>query len=88
LLLSYRLKEKFEDAFESTKAIYDFLVDFELEINEIEWVVTVWCKIKRDLWKAKSKEHQQITIADYLNIKPKFADKFLLEEIRIYNSFK
>lgn len=88
LLLSYRLKEKFEDAFESTKAIYDFLVDFELEINEIEWIVTVWCKIKRDLWKAKSKEHQQITIADYLNIKPKFADKFLLEEIRIYNSFK
>lgn len=86
--MSLRLKEKFEDAFSTLKMIYDFLSNYNLEYNEIEWVVTIWCKIKRDLWKAKLKTYQKITIADYLNIKSELIDKYLLEEVRIYNCFK
>lgn len=88
LLLSYRLKDKFEDAFDAVKSIYEFLCSFNIEFNELEWLVTTWCKIKRDLWKAKNKSYQKITIASHLNIKNDSVDKFLLEEIRIYSGFK
>jgi hypothetical protein len=86
--LSYRLKEKFNEAFLTIKIVFDFLVDFNLELDELEWVTTLWCKVKRDLWKAKSTEYQKITIAHYMNMKSDIVDKYLLEEIRIYNSFK
>jgi len=51
----------------------------------MEWLVTNWCKIKRDLWKAKLTVHQETTIADYLNIRESLIDKFLIQEIRTYN---
>lgn len=88
LLLSYRLKEKFDEALDTIKMTYDFLAKYDLDLAELEWLVTNWCKIKRDLWKAKSTVHQKTTIADYLEIKNGLVDKFLMQEIRMYNSFK
>lgn len=88
LLLSYRLKEQFEEALNTIKITYTFLAKFDLALMELEWVVTNWCKIKRDLWKAKSTIYQKTTIADYLSIRKDYVDKFLLQEIRIYNYFK
>ncbi len=88
LLLSYRLKEMFEEALNTFKIAYNFLSKLDLDLVVLEWVVTNWCKIKRDLWKAKSNIYQKTTIADFLNIKKDHVDKYLLQEIRIYNYFK
>jgi len=102
MLLSLRLKEKFAETQEIIKEIFEFLQEFRLEQTEMEWLVTSWCKIKRDMWKIfkKSMENKDneekvkptvksLTIVDHLGMKNnelKFL--YLLEEIRIYNCFK
>ncbi len=88
LLLSYRMKEKFDEALDTLRTAHSFLARFDLDTVELEWLVTNWCKIKRDLWKAKSTVHQKTTVADYLDLKESLVDKFLIQEIRTYNSFK
>ncbi len=88
MLLSYRLKEQFEDALEVIKQAFEFITLFKLESVELEWLVTNWCKIKRDLWKIKIKSYQNITIADYLKIPDTFIENYLLQEIRTFNYFK
>ena len=88
LLLSYRMKEKFDDAFNTLRTAHEFLVRFDFDAVELEWLITNWCKIKRDLWKAKSTVHQKTTVIDYLDIRESLIDKFLFQEIRTYNYFK
>ena len=88
LLLSLRLKEKFDESKEIVKKVYQFLKEFKLERDEMEWVVTNWCKIKRDLWKSKSDQYLKLTIVDLLEIKSDLAFYYLFEEIRIYHFFK
>lgn len=88
LLLSCRLKNKFKEALETLRIAYDFISMFNLDDIEMEWLVTNSCKIKRDLWKVKSKEYQEMTIVDLLDIKEELVDKYLLQEIRVYNTFK
>ena len=88
LLLSYRLKEKFVEALDTIKEAFEFLALFNLDMPELEWLVINWCKIKRDLWKAKKLDYQHITIADHLQIREAVVDKFLLQEIRNYTYFK
>jgi hypothetical protein len=100
LLLSMRLKERFDEAFEMIKQIYEFMSDLELCTLELEWMVTSWCKIKRDMWKLRQKalsgshldllpnRYTKLTIVDYLNIDGKQAGDYLLEETRVYCSFK
>ena len=88
LLLCYRMKKKFDEALDTLKTAHSFIAEFDLDTVELEWLVTNWCKIKRDLWKAKSTVHQETTIADHLDLKESLIDKFLIQEIRTYNSFK
>ena len=93
MLLSLRLKEKFTETQEIIKEIFDFLDEYNLEETEMEWIVTCWCKIKRDMWKISKKETEykpkRLTIADYLNIQIiNLKYLYLLEEIRIYNCFR
>jgi predicted transcriptional regulator len=101
MLLSLRLKEKFSETQEIIKEIFVFLQEFNLEQVEMEWLVTSWCKIKRDIWKLSKKNSENkenaeekikpksLTLVNYLDMKNnelKFL--YLLEEIRIYNCFK
>jgi len=86
--LSYRLNEKFNEAFLTIKIVFEFLFDSNLELDELEWITTLWCKIKRDLWKNNSTKYHEITIASYMNEKSDYTSTFLLEEIRMYKIFK
>lgn len=91
LLLSLRLKEKYSEAQEIVKKIYKFFTDVQLDMIDIEWLVTIWCKIKRDMSKSKLSEYdktiKKLTVVDFLGIKNEFKYQFLLEEIRIYHNF-
>jgi hypothetical protein len=90
LMLSFRLKERFEESVQLAKTIYQFLKDFNLEKNEMEWLVTNWCKIKRDLFKVKSSDYLKTTIVDLIGLSDcsDLSIYYLLEEIRIYYFFK
>ena len=88
LLLSLRLKNKFKEALETLRIAYEFISMYDLDELEMDWLVTNCCKIKRDLWKVKSKEYKEMTIVDLLNIKEDLVDKYLFQEIRLYNTFK
>jgi hypothetical protein len=59
---------------------------------DIEWLVTIWCKIKRDMAKSKLSEYdktlKKLTVVDFLEIKNEFKYQFLLEEIRAYHLFE
>lgn len=93
LILSLRLEEKFSEALEEIKKVFEFSQEFELE-NEIDWIVTNWCKIKRDMWKSKkisyTESQKKQTIVDYLGIpnNSPISLLFLFEEIRSYYNFK
>ena len=92
LLLSLRLKEKYSEAKEIVKKIYKFFTDVKLDMIDIEWLVTIWCKIKRDMAKSKLSEYdktlKKLTVVDFLEIKNEFKYQFLLEEIRAYHLFE
>jgi len=94
MLLSLRLKEKFDETQEMVKKIFDFLQEFNQEEVEMEWIVTSWCRIKRDMWKTSKKNNdydklRNVTVLDYLDVKKSEIKYFyLLEEMRIYNSFE
>ena len=77
------------------KEIFTFLEEFNQDEIEMEWIVTSWCKIKRDIWKTSKKNNdyeqklKSVTILDYLGVKKSELNYlYLLEEIRIYNCFK
>ena len=77
------------------KEIFTFLEEFNQDEIEMEWIVTSWCKIKRDIWKTSKKNNdyeqklKSVTILDYLGVKKsELKYLYLLEEIRIYNCFK
>ena len=86
--MSYRFNNKFEEAKTVLKQVFDFLVLFELECLDMEWVVTNWCKIKRDMKKSKSAlytdDTKKMSIVDFLPIKPNLSHKFLIEEKNNY----
>lgn len=103
MLLSLRLKEKFTETQEIIKEIFEFLQEFHLEQVEMEWFITSWCKIKRDMWKIYKKNNETkengedknkavykgYTIVEHLEMKKnELKFLYLFEEIRIYNCFK
>ena len=103
MLLSLRLKEKFTETQEIIKEIFEFLQEFNLEQVEMEWFITSWCKIKRDMWKIYKKNNEtkenvedkkkvvykSYTIVEHLEMKKnELKFLYLFEEIRIYNCFK
>ena len=53
LLLCYRMTKKFDEALDTLRTAHSFIAEFDLDTVELEWLVTNWCKIKRDLWKVK-----------------------------------
>jgi len=59
-------------ALETLKTAHEFLARLNMDNVEMEWLVTNWCKIKRNLWKAV---HQKTTIADYVNIRESLIEK-------------
>jgi hypothetical protein len=75
LLLSQRLNEKYVESQEIIKNIFLLLEDIAQDECEMEWLVTLWCKIKRDICKSNSKKPTEakplsdMTIADLLDIK-------------------
>ena len=89
LLLTLRLKERLDDSLLIIRKLYDFLDKHGLQRVEMEWLITNWCKVKRDAWKAKISTYQALTIVDYLRIGGgELALAYLLEEVRTYNYFK
>jgi hypothetical protein len=58
----------------------------------IEWLVNIWCKIKRDMSKSNSSEYEntikKLTIVDFLSIKNENVFQHLLEEINNYQNFR
>jgi hypothetical protein len=72
MLLSLRLKEKFVETQEIIKEIFEFLQEFRLEQTEMEWLVTSWCKIKRDMWKIfqKNTENKENSVEETMKVKP------------------
>ena len=88
LFLILRLKDRFDEAFDVVRHVYAFIREHELERQELEWLVTNWCKIKRDLWKSQKRTHEKVSIVDYLDISPGNTFLYLIEELHTYNSFK
>ena len=95
LLLSLRIKQSYADAQAHLREVYTFLRETgqEHEPAEVEWLVTNWCKIKRDMTKSKtytySAADKKLSIADYLSLAtPELAYHYLYEEIKFYTMLK
>jgi hypothetical protein len=91
LLLSLRTEENYDVAKMQLLKIFKFFKnnEQEQETEEIEWIVTNWCKIKRDMWKSKAynytKEDKQMTIVDLCNVSPHLVFQYLFEELKYYS---
>ncbi len=91
LLLSLRTEEKYPAAKQQLLKIFKFFKNYEQEqeTDKIEWIVTNWCKIKRDMWKSKTYNYtaddKKMTIVDLCDVSPHLVFHYLFEELKYYS---